>query len=106
MITTKYRKLVRDNIPEVIKKRGKRPIVRVLSDVEYKHFLGKKLLEEVHEYIEDGCVEEFCDILEVLDAIKTSMNFLDADIERVKSEKAIQNGKFEKRLFLEDVIDC
>ncbi|MCL2409708.1 MAG: nucleoside triphosphate pyrophosphohydrolase [Oscillospiraceae bacterium] len=101
----KYGKLVRDNIPDIIQRQGKTPAVRVLSDDEYRVYLNKKLLEEVNEYLENSCVEEFCDILEVLDAVRKSMNFSDADIDAFKSAKAAQNGKFDKKLFLEEVVE-
>lgn len=41
-----YNKLVRDNIPNIISKNGETPITRVLSDVEYKEELERKLYEE------------------------------------------------------------
>ncbi|MCL2840450.1 MAG: nucleoside triphosphate pyrophosphohydrolase [Defluviitaleaceae bacterium] len=104
-MTIKYGKLIRDNIPDIIKSQGKIPVTKVLSDDEYKHFLGKKLLEEVHEYLEDNCIEEFCDILEVMDAIKKNMNFTNAEIKSAQSAKTLKNGRFEKKLFLEEVVE-
>ena len=35
----KYNKLVRDKIPEIIKKDGYRPEIRILDQVEYIHEL-------------------------------------------------------------------
>jgi len=40
-----YKKLVRDNIPDIIKNNGEIPITRILSNEEYKCELEKKLLE-------------------------------------------------------------
>ena len=37
-----YNKLVRDNIPSIIKKNGGEPYTRILSDEEYKNELEKK----------------------------------------------------------------
>lgn len=37
-----YNKLVRDNIPEIIRGNGEEPICRVLSDTEYWNFLLRK----------------------------------------------------------------
>jgi len=103
-MTLKYNKLVRDNIPSIITGQGKTPITRVLSDDEYISCLGEKLLEEVTEYLEDSSIEEFCDILEVLDAIKKAKGFLSADIDTIRATKAKKNGKFDKKIFLEEVI--
>ena len=41
-----YNKLVRDNIPNIIKSNGENPIIRILNDEEYKIELEKKLNEE------------------------------------------------------------
>ena len=102
-MTTKYGKLVRDNIPDIIKTQGKTPVIRILSDEEYLACLKEKLVEEVGEFQADTCLEEFCDILEVLDAIKAHMGFSDVSIQDSKNSKRLKNGGFEKRLFLEEV---
>lgn len=41
-----YNKLVRDNIPEIIKSNGELPITRKLTKQEYKIALENKLEEE------------------------------------------------------------
>lgn len=101
----KYEKLVRDNIPEIIKKQNQTPIVRVLSNDEYRCCLNKKLLEEVNEYLENNCIEELCDILEVIEALTKHMNYTQAEVQNIKTSKALKNGGFEKKLFLEEVIE-
>lgn len=65
----KFNKLVRDNIPEMIKKNGQVPHTKVLAEKEYKYAFEEKLKEEVNEYINDNSIEELADVLEVLDAI-------------------------------------
>ena len=44
-----YNKLVRDNIPSIIKGNGATPITRILNEEEYKKELEKKLYEEYNE---------------------------------------------------------
>lgn len=99
----KYDKLIRDNIPEIITSQGKKPVTRVLTNEEYKQYLSKKLQEEVDEFMEDTCIDELCDILEVLEAISEVMGFSETQIKEAKKQKADKNGSFSKRLCLEKV---
>ena len=71
-------KLVRDNIPQIIKNNGQLPITKILNDDEYWQALLEKDNEELLVSLQD-IIDE---------AIK-------------KREK---NGGFEKRIFLENVI--
>ena len=45
-----YRKLVRDKIPEIIKKQGKLPFTRKIDNHEYRKAVGRKILEEEDDY--------------------------------------------------------
>ena len=99
---TIYNKLVRDNIPEIIRNSGGIPFVRVLGDDEFLAALNAKLSEEVAEYLESGAVSELCDILEVVYAIAETKGSLDLELGR--REKSVANGGFEKKLFLEKVV--
>ena len=98
----KFNKLVRDNIPEIIKNNGQVPHTRVLTEEEYKYALEEKLKEEVHEYISDNSIEELADVLEVLDAIVQLNKFSWQEIVDKKNIKKEQRGGFSKRLFLID----
>ena len=98
-----YNKLVRDNIPEIIKNQGETPYTSILDDEQYNTELKKKLTEEVQEYLESEETEELADILEVVEALA---NHKGSSLERVfeiKEKKAKKNGRFEKRLFLNKV---
>jgi predicted house-cleaning noncanonical NTP pyrophosphatase (MazG superfamily) len=101
-----YQKLVRDNIPNIIKSKGETPITRILSDKEYKVELEKKLLEECNEVINStgsARLEEFADLLEVMMALgKIQENTLD-DIINASNQKREQRGAFDKKIFLEGV---
>lgn len=101
----KINKLVRDKIPEIIKKNDKEPMVKKLSGKEYKIELYKKLLEKANEVIEsknfESAIEELADVLEVLKSI-AQLNKKDLNnIIEVADQKRIKRGGFEKRLFLE-----
>ncbi len=98
----KYNKLLRDNIPEYIRKKGGEPQYHIADAAEYWSKLKEKLLEEVQEFNSDESIEEFADILEVLDAVKTYKNFDPREIEKIKSKKSQERGTFQKRIILEE----
>ena len=100
---SKYNKLVRDKIPDIIENNNGKPICRILNENEYKKELDKKLLEEVKEYLKDDNVEEIADILEVLHAILEYKNISVEEIEKIRLSKKEKRGGFEKRIFLENV---
>ena len=103
-----YNKLVRDNIPNIIKNKGEEPVVRLLDDNEYKIELEKKLYEEYQEVISASGVdrlEELADMLEVIIALAKLENNDLNDIIKIADEKNIKRGAFEDRIFLEKVIE-
>ena len=99
-----HNKLIRDNIPEIIRAKGQTLVVSILDDDRYINALNDKLLEEVTEFREDNCLEELCDILEVAYAIAEAMGYSNCDIENCRDGKNAKNGVFMKKLFLEKVI--
>lgn len=96
-------KLVRDNIPNIIKADGRTPHTRVLSESETQIYLEEKLKEEVQEYLESKQIEELADILEVIYAISEINNCLRSELELIREQKKIKNGGFNKRLLLYDI---
>ena len=101
-----YNKLVRDNIPEIIKSNGETPITRILDDEEYKKELERKLLEEYNEVLEssgDNRMEELADMLEVMISIAELENKTLEDIINICEEKRKKRGGFKKKLYLEKV---
>ena len=78
MKTIKYNKLIRDNIPELIKASGKERDVSILNDEEYILKLKDKIVEEAHEVVsarEDEIIGELADVLEIIEAINN--NYVD-----------------------------
>ena len=100
-----FNKLVRDNIPNKIESNGEVAITRILSDVEYRTELYKKLFEESHEVInsqgDEDTLEELADVLEVLKAIAELNNKKIDDVIEKANQKRLKCGGFEKRFFLE-----
>ena len=101
-----YNKLVRDNIPEIIKSNGEVPITRILDNDEYKIELERKLLEEYNEVLEsfgNNRIEELADMLEVMISIAELENKSLEDVINVCEEKRKKRGGFKKKLYLEKV---
>ena len=101
-----YGKLVRDNIPNIIRENGEEPITRILSNEEYKKELEKKLLEECKEVIEarnEDRLEELADLLEVMLALGKIEGETFEDIIKACEQKRLKRGAFEQRIYLEKV---
>ncbi|HRH22488.1 MAG TPA: nucleoside triphosphate pyrophosphohydrolase [Candidatus Paceibacterota bacterium] len=93
-----YNKLVRDNIPEILDKKGVSYEKRIASLDEYKTELIKKLGEEVAEFSEAGDPEELADVMEVVEALKTLAEY--SAVESLRQEKREKRGGFDKRIIL------
>jgi len=103
-----YNKLVRDNIPEIIEKNGEAPVIKSLSDLDYKRELYNKLEEECAEVKRSKnkteLTEEIADVFEVIDSI---INLEGLSIEEIKAKqknKKMSRGGFSKRIFLEKTL--
>jgi len=103
-----YNKLVRDNIPEIIKNNGEIPVTTILDDNSYKKELENKLYEEYLEVIDANGkdrIEELADMLEIIKALaKLEGSNLEEVIE-VSNEKVKKRGAFDKKIYLEKVIN-
>ena len=108
MKAIKYNKLIRDNIPKIMDDAGKKYTVSVLNDEEFCLKLKEKLLEEgkeVQEANKEEIVGELADVLEVLEAIESYYGIEHKTVLEKKENKAVKNGRFNKRLLLEEVIE-
>lgn len=98
-----HNKLVRDNIPQIIRRSGKLPVYHQLDDVSYQKALEQKLSEEVQEYLTDKNLEEMADILEVLFAICKARGYTVDELMEKKREKEQERGGFSEKFYLEYV---
>ncbi|WP_049990981.1 nucleoside triphosphate pyrophosphohydrolase [Natrinema salifodinae] len=103
-MTREYDKLVRDDIPAVIKRNGEVPVVRTASDDdEYESYLLEKLREEVDEYAASREHEELADILEVVRVIREFEGLSERELQELRDRKAESRGGFSDRIVLEHV---
>ena len=105
---TIYNKLVRDNLPEIIRQEKAEPQFRILEQEEYSKELFKKLEEEAKEAVEamadkQELIKEIGDVYEVIDAIIDNCGLDKEEIMKLKNKRKIERGGFNKKIFLESV---
>ncbi len=102
-----YNKLVRDKIPEIIQSNKEEPIIRILTDEEYKIELEKKLNEEYQEVLNatgKNRIEELADMLEIIKYLAKLENSTLEEVIAIAKEKGEKRGTFENKIFLEKVL--
>ncbi|TLS37942.1 nucleoside triphosphate pyrophosphohydrolase [Pseudalkalibacillus caeni] len=104
-----YNKLVRDNIPGIIRKSGSNCETVTLGKEEFAVEVKRKLREEMEEYFmadnDSHSLEELADLLELVHAAAETHGSSFAEIEQIRLEKKKERGGFEERIFLHKVID-
>lgn len=105
----KHNKLVRDRVPEIIQASGKQVIVKQLNQAEHFEQARLKLYEELKEYedtnIDEECLEELADILELAYELGRMHGASFDEMNAIREEKRERKGGFEKGLFLEEVLE-
>ena len=102
-----YNKLVRDNIPDIIKNENRFCTYRTVRNdkKQYESFLKKKLLEETEEFLENPCLEELVDIYEVIVSLLDCHNVAVKEMFDLAIKKRKVRGGFFKGIVLETVSD-
>ena len=102
-----YNKLIRDKIPEIIRKNNAVPKISELNDEQFKIALKEKLAEEAKELLEaktqEEILNELSDVLQLIESIAINNNLSVSYIEKQKEKKKQERGAFEKKLYLEYV---
>lgn len=97
-------KLVRDRIPEIIRRHGLTPVVRQADPAEYRSLLHAKLLEEAREVIAADDLSapgELADVLEVVAALAADLGIDLDEVHRLRDAKAADRGGFTQRIVWE-----
>lgn len=106
MPVTRYRKLVRDRIPEIITAAGAQPVTRTLEGEEYNAALRAKLVEEAQEAEQaetaGDLARELADVLEVVRALAATAGLDMTRIEEVRAARAAERGAFTHRIWLSE----
>lgn len=96
-----YNKLVRDKIPHIIRKNGGECKFHVAKNGEFEEKLFEKLTEEINEFKLTPTVEEFADIMEVLEHISHHFGIDLADVKEAKKNKKLERGGFREKIILD-----
>lgn len=107
----RYGKLIRDNVPDIIRANGEMPTTHVMDTDEYRKELLYKLIEESEEARQVGYNDEnrtellnqLTDVAEVLDATLEAFGITKEDLEAAQAKKRTERGGFKERIFLESV---
>lgn len=98
-----YNKLIRDRLPQIIRKDGKTCVTEVLSDEEYLRMVDAKLDEELEEYHKDHSIEELADLIEVIYAAAVARGYSVEELEKVRNDKVEKRGAFKCKVLLKEV---
>ena len=98
-------KLVRDRIPELIKKSGQICNYAEVKNKElFIELLRAKLIEETNEFLNSGSIEELADIKLVIETFAELLCGSKEDLEKTYAAKVDERGKFDNKyiVFLPD----
>ena len=99
--------MVRDKIPEIVRRDGKIPKTHRLSAKDYKYALKEKLVEEAQEVRGAGKRDELVrglgDVEEVLLALMDTYKISCSEVTKARNKRKKERGTFLQRIFLESV---
>jgi predicted house-cleaning noncanonical NTP pyrophosphatase (MazG superfamily) len=94
-------KLVRDRIPEIMRREGKTPDIEQIAGERLKSALKDKLVEEALEMRAAADIrEELADVLEVAEAIIDAYGLDEVEIQSMRWKKREERGGFDKGYYL------
>ena len=98
-----YNKLVRDYIPDIIRRNGDLCEIDILGENEYRQALREKLIEEAQEAAaanEYDLVTELADLYEVIEALMSCYSIAPENVRAIQQRRRTERGGFEQRIRL------
>ncbi len=111
-MTAQYRfkveKLIRDKVPAIIDQEiGASITYKVLENDDYIASLKDKLVEESHEVILAGNIEEIidelADLMEVISALTETLGISHADIQQTMKNRKASRGGFSSKIYCHNI---
>lgn len=93
-----HMKLVRDNVPQLIREGGGNPATHIAGPLEYRRLLRLKLIEEVDEFLRTEDPAELADIQEVVLATAADLRIDRLRLEAIRLQKMTTHGGFAGRV--------
>ena len=95
-----YNQLVRDKIPEIIEKSGRKCEYKILDDEDMKVALINKLKEKAEIFSKRPSEDELSDIYELLNAITEFFDFEPLHIDYLKLQNKEKKGSYSGKMYL------
>ena len=100
-----YNKLVRDNIPDIIRAKREQCEVRQMCDVqEFQQELFKKIKEEANSLAmvrtKKEFIDEYTDLMIVLDTIIKQLDISETELNEAREENLLRKGEYKHQHFL------
>jgi predicted house-cleaning noncanonical NTP pyrophosphatase (MazG superfamily) len=100
-----YNKLVRDNIPDMIRAKRESCEVRQITDMqEFQQELFKKIREEATSLAmvrnKDEFLDEYADLMTVLETIMHQLEITPAEIQAVRDANFLRKGGYKHQYYL------
>lgn len=100
-----YNKLIRDNVPDIIRAKRENCEVRQITDVqEFQQELFKKIKEEAAALAmcrtKEDFLAEYADLMLVLDTIVKQLDITSEEIIEVRKENLLKKGGYRHQYYL------
>ena len=99
-----YNKLVRDYIPDIIRRHGDTCETEIMTDVEFQQALRQKLVFEAQEAMQtetqQELITELADLYEVIDTLLHHSNISLDTLKSVQEQRRSERGSFSQRIKL------
>lgn len=102
---TRYDRLVRDRIPEMIESMGNIALCRELDDESFAKALLATAVRSSQQFTETESLETLADLLDAVDAWLEVQGLSMDEVNHARAERRKRCGAFERRRFLEVVAD-